>query len=133
MGDHGVGPCASFLSGKRSTAELITQQVTIISNLEARAGIEPAHGSFADSCVTTSPTRHNTKTYSSATLPALLPYTSFRGLMVGNLAHLNTLANQPINTRKQCHNTKNLLFSPITCVSPAGIDRLLNSQIGICS
>lgn len=25
--------------------------------LEARAGIEPAHGSFADSCVTTSPTR----------------------------------------------------------------------------
>ncbi len=25
MGDHGVGPCASFLSGKRSTAELVTQ------------------------------------------------------------------------------------------------------------
>ncbi len=26
VGDHGVGPCASFLSGKRSTAELITRK-----------------------------------------------------------------------------------------------------------
>ena len=71
MGDHGVGPCASFLSGKRSTAELVTlkicsqraktrfsQQIIRINPFtkselrfvlyqnEARAGIEPAHSCF---------------------------------------------------------------------------------------
>jgi hypothetical protein len=35
VGDHGVGPCASFLSGKRSTAELVTpleRQLRFLSN-----------------------------------------------------------------------------------------------------
>ena len=58
VGQDGVGPSASFLSGKRSTAELLTPNLQIISNLEARKGIEPLHRSFADSRVTTSPPRH---------------------------------------------------------------------------
>ena len=55
VGDDGVGPSASFLSGKRSTAELITQRNWIIilyllyqSQLiiEAQEGIEPSHSCF---------------------------------------------------------------------------------------
>ena len=72
MGQDGIGPSTSFLSGKRSTNELLTPHCNYpiyqLSNnpiikstneyFEVRAGIEPAHSCFADSRVTSSPTHH---------------------------------------------------------------------------